>query len=174
MFSLDLDILIIVSCHFHIWGRFFRDISRQVLKIVFRSLHIWKLSEVGYPHTPYKAHAFSTSDNAPPPPVTKNLATALGSNWSSLVWEMASLCKAKKLLFEIIWHCININIEIFSLFSVETMTGFRIKVQCKGIFDGNIFPGGTQQSWKITEIPGGGRRVWQASCEMKIPAGWGS
>ena len=41
---------------------------------------------------------------------------------------MASLYKAKKLLFEIIWHCINIHIEIFSLFIVETMTGFRIKV----------------------------------------------
>ena len=30
---------------------------------------------------------------------------------------------------DLTWHCININIEIFSLFSVETMTGFRIFFQ---------------------------------------------
>ena len=45
-----------------------------------------------------------------------------------MVWETASLYKEKKLLFKIIWHCVNINTEIFSLFIVEAMTGFRIKV----------------------------------------------
>ena len=36
-----------------------------------------------------------------------------------------------------------------------------------------FFPGGTQPSWKNTEIPGVGG-VWQAPPGMKIPGGWGS
>ena len=45
--------------------------------------------------------------------------------------------------------------RFFSLFIAETIT-FRIKLLCNGILMVIYLPGGTQPSWKITEIPGRG------------------
>ena len=86
LFSLDLVILVIVTCNCLLFSYsrsiFRRHITWQMLKRALRSLQIWKFSWGGYPQPhlpplpPYKVRAFGTWDNAPST-VTKNLATAL-------------------------------------------------------------------------------------------------
>ena len=63
-----------------------------MLTIAFRSLQIGKFSREDTPRPPFKARAFGTCNNAPPPPIPKNLATALlykdvklGNEWSTSV-----------------------------------------------------------------------------------------
>ena len=62
--------------------------------------------------------------------------------------------------------------RFFSLFIAETIT-FRIKLLCDGILMVIYLPGGTQPSWKITEIPGRGLGGGGGGEKKKRPPGGG-
>ena len=97
---------------------------------------------------------------------------------------MASLYKAKKLLFEIIWHCINIHIEIFfSLYCGNNLwQAFALKYSAKAFLTEIFFQGVPNKVEKLQKFQGGGggydkhpvkwKFQWGEGLKQKCPP-WG-